>query len=118
MKRTRRIRKEAIRRSKSWWYSDNCINHSNQVGLIRMDFPQVFVLIRNYHENYYCTFEKFKNGVAEVNFFRPLDRETADIDEILTDAWNLLAMVEEEDILAQEYEMSAGIIYNEYNQES
>lgn len=77
MKRTSRIRKGAIRRSKSWWYCDNCINHPNQVGLIRMDFPQVFVLIRNYHENYYCTFEEFKNGVAELNFFRPLDRETA-----------------------------------------
>ena len=50
MKRTSRIRKGAIRRSKSWWYCDNCINHPNQVGLIRMDFPQVFVLIRNYHE--------------------------------------------------------------------
>jgi hypothetical protein len=32
-----------------------------------------------------------------VNFFSPSEREEADIEEILVEAWNFLALIEEEE---------------------
>lgn len=94
---------ETNKNTNSWWFCENIINHPQQVGLLRMDFPQVFVLIRNYGENYFASFEDFRNGVAEVNFFRPEDRASADIETILTEAWNFLALTEmEEDRLFEQ----------------
>lgn len=102
----RQIREEAIRRSTHWWYCDNIVNHPEQVGLLRMDFPQVFILICDYAEGYFADFDEFKAGVAEVNFFNPNDRKTADVDDILTEAWNFLSLQEqEEERLAEEREM-------------
>ncbi len=75
-----------------------------QIGLLKMDFPRVFVLVRNYGDIYPGTFEEFRDNVAEVNFFSPSERQEADIDDILTDAWNFLALAErEEESRANEY---------------
>ena len=62
-----------------------------------MDFPQVFILIRDYGEAMFAGFDDFKDRIAEVNFFNPDDREGANIEEILTDAWNFLSLEEEEE---------------------
>lgn len=99
-----KVREEAIKRSESWRYCDNVVNHRGQVGLLRMEFPRVFVLIRN-DEQLFCSFDEFKDSVTEVNFLDPNDREGADIDDILTDAWNFLSLQEEEDErICEEYE--------------
>lgn len=91
------IRHAAIQRSASWWFCENIVNHPGQVGLLRMDFPQVFILIRNYADIYPGTYEHFRDNVAEVNFFNPKDRKNADVDDILTDAWNFLVLEEEKE---------------------
>lgn len=91
------IRQAAIKRSEHWWFCENIVNHPGQVALLRMDFPQVFLLIRDYDEAYFATFEEFKDGIAEVNFFNPSDRDTADLNDILIDAWNFLSLEEEEE---------------------
>lgn len=91
------IRKTALERSDSWWFCENIVNHPGQVALLRMGFPQVFILIRDYGESYFASFEEFRENIAEVNFFNPSDRETADLEDILTDAWNFLSLEEEEE---------------------
>lgn len=80
-----------------WWYCDNIINHPNQIGLLRMDFPRVFILIRDYDVAYWADFEKWKRDIVEINFFNPSERAEADLDAILTEAWNFLALEEEEE---------------------
>lgn len=90
------IKEEAIRRSEGWWYCDNVVSHKGQIGLLRMDFPRVFILIRDSSE-LMCDFEHFCNNVAEVNFLPHTDREDANIEEILIDAWNFLSLEEEEE---------------------
>lgn len=87
---------KAINRSVNWWYCDNVVNHKGQIGLLCMNFPQVFILIRN-SEQLMCSFEEFKDNIAEVNFFEPGERETADVEQILIDAWNFLSLQEEEE---------------------
>lgn len=89
-------KKEAIQRSASWWFCENILNHHGQVALLNMGFPRVFILIRNYEDVYPCDFDTFC-GKAEVNFLDSKDREEADKETILIDAWNFLALTEEEE---------------------
>lgn len=97
MKNKQSIRKEAIKRSQHWWYCDNILNHPGQCGLLRMDFPRVFILMRDYDTAYWADIEEWKKDLVEVNFFTPSEREEANLDEILTEAWNFLALIEEEE---------------------
>ena len=99
------VRETAIERSASWWYCDNIVNHPGQVGLLRMDFPRVFILIRDFVVASWASFEAWKQDIVELNFMDPEDREDADIESILIDAWNFLGPVEErEEELAEERE--------------
>ena len=70
-------------------------NHAGQVGLLRMDFPRVFILMRDYDRAYWTDFDEWKRDLVEVNFFTPSERNEANLDEILREAWNLLALEEE-----------------------
>lgn len=100
-----KTRHEAIRRCEHWWYCDNVVSYPHIIALLHMDFPRVFILIRDYEEAYFATYEEFRDGIAEINFFDSTDRDNADIDALLTDAWNFLALQEEEDErLCGEYE--------------
>lgn len=81
----------------TWWFCENVIDHRGQVGLLRMDFPRVFVLIRDYGASYFASFEEFKNNIAEINFFNPSERAEANLEEIIIEAWNFLAASEDEE---------------------
>lgn len=83
--------------TKNWWYCDNIIAHPGQIGILSLNEPNVFILIRSYEDCYCGSFEDFKRNIAEVNFMHPADRQTADIDSILTDAWNFIALAEQAD---------------------
>lgn len=104
--RERSIREEAIKRSANWWYCDNILNHPGQCGLLRMDFPRIFILIRDADTSYWADFKAWKEDIIEVNFFNPSERAEADLEEILTDAWNFLALIEEEE--ENQYELNNG----------
>lgn len=71
-----------------------------------MQFPRVFILIRDEDTAYWADYEEWKNDVVEVNFFTPSEREEADIDSILTEAWNFLVLIEEEE--ERQYEENNG----------
>lgn len=87
----------------SWWFCENIVCHEGQIALMRMDFPRVFILIRDYSEAYPCTFEDFRERIAEVNFLDPQEREGADLEGIIIQAWNFLALTEQrEDELYEE----------------
>lgn len=101
-----RTRRDAIEASQNWWYCDNILNHPEQVGLLRMSFPRVFILIRNYDIAYWADFEEWKKDIIELNFFNPSERAEADIDSILTEGWNFLALIEEEE--DRQYEENNG----------
>lgn len=93
----------------SWWYCENILCHEGQIALVRMDFPRVFVLIRDYGEAYFSTYEEFAGHIAEVNFLDPKDRDGADIESILTEAWNFLALTERKE--EELYNENDGYIY-------
>lgn len=97
MPKIRQVRTRAIEACQHWWYCDNILCHPGMVGLLRMDFPRVFLLMRDYDTAYWAGFEEWKSDLVEVNFFTPSEREEADLDNILIDAWNFLALIEEEE---------------------
>ena len=99
------IRKTAIKRSQHWWYCDNILNHPGQCGLLKMDFPRVFILFCDYDVSYWTEFDDWKNDI-ELTFFTPQERKDADIENILIDAWNFLALIEEEE--ENQYELHNG----------
>lgn len=92
-----KTRQEAIEKSQHWWLCDNIVCHAGQVGLLRMDFPRVFILMRDYDRAYWADFDEWKRDLVEVNFFSPSERDDADLDEILREAWNFLALEEKEE---------------------
>jgi hypothetical protein len=94
------------RGSANWWYCDNILDHPGKCGLLRMDFPRVFILIRDYDIAYWASFADWKKDIVEVNFFNPSEREEADIEKILVEAWNFLALIEEEE--NNQYEFNHG----------
>lgn len=78
------------------WYCDNIIDHPEQVGLLHLGFPRCFVLIPNSGEFYFSTFEKFKNGLCEVNWLDPQDKGTPEErEEVLRLLWNFSIEQEE-----------------------
>lgn len=88
----------------NWWVCDNIVHpaHRKQLGLLSLNEPQVFILLR-YGDDIFADFEDFKNKLAEVNFLRPADRANADLEGILTDAYNFLLLQDmEEDRLSEE----------------
>lgn len=80
-----------------WWYCDNIVTqkHKGQIGLLHMTEPQVFILIRDYSDSYFASFEEFSENIAEVNFFNYKDREHTDLESLLVDAWNFMSKQEE-----------------------
>jgi hypothetical protein len=96
MTRVEEIREKAIACAANWWYCDNIISHPDEVGLLKMDFPRAFLLIRDEANAYEHDFDKWCEFV-EVNFFTPSEREEANIKSIMIDAWNFLSLCEEEE---------------------
>lgn len=84
-------------RTDSWWFCENLVNHEGMVGLLRLDFPRVFILMRDYSYTMYASYEDWVSQLIEVNFLDPKDREGADLDSVLTEAWNFMALQEDAD---------------------
>lgn len=91
------VKKSAIERSLNWWVCDNLVNdaHKNQLGLLSMNFPRVFILLRN-GDDIFADYDDFKNKLAEVNFLVPAERVSGrELEEILIDAYNFLVLQDE-----------------------
>lgn len=81
----------------NWWMCDNIVHpgHAGQLGLLHLASPTIFILIRNYADAYFATFEDFAANIAEVNYLYPDERATHDTEALLVDAWNFLARQEQ-----------------------
>lgn len=80
------------------WYCDNIIDQPEQVGLLHLGFPRCFVLIPNSNDFYFSTFEKFIEGLCEVNWLDPNDKGTsAEQQRVLELLWNFSVEQEEEE---------------------
>lgn len=103
-----RQKKEALKRTHTWWYCDNIIDHKGQMALLHMGFPRLFILMRDYDVAYWADFKAWAKDLIEITFFERADQDSttsAELESLLTDAWNFLALTEEEEErLAEEYD--------------
>lgn len=58
-------RQQAIENCRHWWLCENIVHHKGQVGLLRMDFPRVFILIEAW--NFLALFEEEEENQYEAN---------------------------------------------------
>ena len=89
------MKEENIAKYGSWFYCQNLVCHEDQVALIRMSFPRVFLLFRRYSDVFSVLYSEFEENV-DIQFFDPRDRENADVEEILREAWNFLSLEQKE----------------------
>lgn len=94
-----------INETLNWWYCDNIVHpqHQGQIGFLHLGEPMAFVLVRDYADAYFASYVEFREHIAEVNFLHPGDRENADIDELLRQAWNFMALQEQKEEELSEY---------------
>lgn len=90
--------KKYIERTLNWWVCDNLVHptHDGQIGLLSLNEPQVFILLRN-GDDIFASYEDFRKKISELNFLRPQDRATADIEQVIIDAYNFLVLQDREE---------------------
>jgi hypothetical protein len=72
---------------------NNISQKDQQTYVIKLSHPPCSIRF-NYLDSIFASYEEFYKNIADVQFFsgeRPSDKE---VDEILTDAWNFLALEE------------------------
>ena len=99
--------KKKLDNTLNWWVCDNIVHpaHSGQLGLLSLNEPQVFILLRD-GDCVFAEYEEFRDNIAELNFLRPQDRTTANIEQIMIEAYNFLVLQDEEEerrYLEEEY---------------
>lgn len=75
------------------WGENNISQENQQTYIIKLDFPACSIRF-NYADGMFASFEQFYENIADVQFFtgdRPGEDE---VQEILIDAWNFLALEE------------------------
>lgn len=78
------------KRTLNWWYCDNLVHpqHEGQIGLLHLGEPSVLILVRDYADMYFRSYEEFSSHIAEVNFLYPEERQTTDLEELLGTSWH------------------------------
>ena len=85
---------------------EDLLNFPGQLAIMKLTYPRLFVRF-NYRNSYFSSFEEWVDKHTDLQWLDPGDKPT-DLDEIetiLTDCWNFLALHErEEERLANEIE--------------
>lgn len=82
----------------SWWLCENFACGSDLFGVMHTESPRVFIRIRKWLTSD-VGFDKFTNEQAEVTFFDPSEKNAANTDMVLRQAFDFLVFQEEMDEL-------------------
>ena len=91
---------DKIEAHKHWWWGENKQWFPEDETLIRMDFPRCFIRY-NLGDAYFASFEEFYESIAEVQWMDGEKPSKRVQEQIMTEAWNFLAIEErllEEDL--------------------
>lgn len=81
-----------------FYISENIILHPGKLAILKLTYPRLFLLF-NYDETVFVDYEDFKLNIALQEWLDPNDKPTDpdEIDAIITDCWNFLALTEQEE---------------------
>ena len=95
-----------IQETYNWWYCDNIVHPDMQgtIALLHLGEPNVIILFRDSSEYQTASFESWIEGVADLQFLYPEERQRFNTDEILRQAWNFASLQEakEEELFSKE----------------
>lgn len=87
-----------------FYITENLLLYPEQLAITKLTAPRLFVRF-NYGESYFSSYDDWVANHTELSWLDPDDKPTDpdEIEEILTDCWNFLALHErEEERLADE----------------
>jgi hypothetical protein len=87
-----------------FYISENLLLYPTQLAITKLTHPRLFLRF-DYGDSYFASFEDFVASIAVQEWLDPNDKPTKkdEIEHILTDCWNFLALHEqEEERLAEE----------------
>lgn len=99
-------KKDDPERYHGFYCADNLLLYPGELAIIKFSHPRLFVRF-NYANSYFSSYEDWVNNQTDLQWLDPDDKPESEeeIEEILTDCWNFLALQErEEDRLAEERE--------------
>jgi|SRR5690554_1653313 len=75
------------------WGENNVSQQVQQTYIIKLDYPACSIRF-DYSEGMFASFEDFFNNIADVQFFTGDRPDKEDVQKILIDAWNFMALEE------------------------
>lgn len=81
-----------------FYIADNQLLYGGQAAIVKLTHPRLFLRF-NYADSIFATFEDFKANIAVQEWLDPGDKpnDPDEIEAILIDCWNFLALHEEEE---------------------
>lgn len=81
-----------------FYISENLPLYPGQMAITKLTYPRLFVSF-NYGDSYFSSFEDWKANHTDLQWLDPEDKPKSEeeIDHILTDCWNFLALQEREE---------------------
>lgn len=81
-----------------FYIGENILLHPGKLSILKLTYPRLF-LVFNYGETVFVDYEDFKLNITLQEWLDPNDKPTDpdEIDEIITDCWNFLALTEQEE---------------------
>lgn len=81
-----------------FYISENILLHPGKLAILKLTYPRLFLLF-NYGETLFTDFNDFKLNIAVQEWLDPNDKPTdpGEIDDIITECWNFLALTEREE---------------------
>lgn len=72
------------------FYCDNIIDYPEHFGLLHLDFPRCFIVVRNMEEFLYTDYQGFRKAVADIQW---LDKDAdsyseSEKEEVIVRLWN------------------------------
>lgn len=82
-----------------FYISENLLLYPGQLGIVKLSFPRLFLRFEYDSCGYFADYNEWKDSLINVQWLDPNDKPTNEdeIDEVLTDCWNFLALHEEEE---------------------
>jgi len=79
-----------------FYIAENLLLYPDQLAIIKLTYPRLFLRF-DYGESYFASYEEFINSIAVQEWLDGEKPDAHEIDQILTDCWNFLALHEREE---------------------
>lgn len=81
-----------------YYITENILLYPDQLAITKLTHPRLYLRF-NYRDSFFSSYEDWKANHTELQWLDPDDKPTdpEEIDEVLTDCWNFLALTEREE---------------------